>query len=69
MDPTTERRTERRIEALAQESKGLVQRMADMVNKGIDAGEDRQPRGFNELATRAIFCADEITRLARGTEE
>lgn len=53
------------IESLAQQSKSYVQHMADMVNKGIDAGADLQPEEFNVLATRAISCADEITRLAR----
>lgn len=57
--------TGRKIESLAQESKGLVQALAERVNAGIDAGADLQPQEFNALATRAILCADEITRLAR----
>lgn len=57
--------TGRRIESLAQENRGLVQALAEMVNAGIDAGTDLQPQEFNELATRALFCADEIARLAR----
>ncbi len=59
-----------RIEDLAQESKALIQGLADAINKLVDegrleAGEDLQPERFNELCTRAILCADEITRLAR----
>ncbi len=57
--------TGRQIESLAQENRDLVRALADMVNTGIDVGADLQPHAFNELATRAIFCADEITRLAR----
>lgn len=55
----------RRIEALAQESKSLVQSLADAVNKREEGDLDRQPHHLNELATRAVFCADEIVRLAR----
>lgn len=60
----------RRIEDLAQESKALVRDVAEAVNRLADAGripagEDLQPERLNALCTRAIFCADEITRLAR----
>ncbi len=54
-----------RIESLALEVRSLIQSLADAANKGVDAGQDLQPERLNELATRAIRCADEIASLAR----